>query len=58
LMGSEPRRALSVLKDRVLLPVHRTRLQCERRRSRRNDALLPIALTRTAAATPSLQDEG
>ena len=49
--------ALSLLRDATLLPVHRARLQRERRRARRNDSTLPIALNRAEAGTPTAQDE-
>src|SRR5687768_6286844 len=49
--------ALSLVKDATLLPLHRARLDRERRRSKRVEISLPVELTRVAAATPSPQDE-
>jgi radical SAM superfamily enzyme YgiQ (UPF0313 family) len=49
--------ALSLVRDRALLPVHRARLERERGRSRRNRDALPIALTRTQAGTPTAQED-
>ena len=51
------RGALSLAKDAALLPLYRARLERERRRSQRNETVLPVALSRAAAATPSSQDE-
>jgi hypothetical protein len=50
------RRGLSLLKDGLLLPLHRARLERERRRARPDASALPVELTRTEAATPTAQD--
>ena len=49
--------ALSLARDALLLPVHRNRLERERRRARRNGNMLPVALSRKEAGTPSSEDE-
>jgi anaerobic magnesium-protoporphyrin IX monomethyl ester cyclase len=48
--------ALSLVRDTALLPMHRDRLERERRRARRNESVLPIELSRAEAGTPSAQD--
>lgn len=48
--------ALSLLKDAILLPVRRARLEAGRKRSRQEQVTLPRALTRQEAGTPSSQD--
>jgi radical SAM superfamily enzyme YgiQ (UPF0313 family) len=48
--------ALSLLKDAFLLPIHRVRLEMARKRSRNDAALLPVALNRQEAGTPTEQD--
>jgi radical SAM superfamily enzyme YgiQ (UPF0313 family) len=47
----------SLLRDTVLLPAHRARLERERRRSSRNENVLPVLLSRHEAGTPSAEDE-
>jgi radical SAM superfamily enzyme YgiQ (UPF0313 family) len=49
--------ALSLVRDATLLPVYRARLRRERRRSRRNERMLPAALSRVEAGTPTAQEE-
>jgi radical SAM superfamily enzyme YgiQ (UPF0313 family) len=55
--GGRLRRAASVVRDSMLLPVLEARLELARRRARPDASALPIALTRVEAATPSAQDE-
>jgi radical SAM superfamily enzyme YgiQ (UPF0313 family) len=57
LRGGRVKNALSLVRDTALLPVHRARLERERRRSRRNRDALPVALTRSQAGTPTAQDD-
>jgi hypothetical protein len=45
------------MRDTALLPVHRARLERERRRARRNEHTLPVALSRSEAGTPTAQDD-
>ncbi|HEY7269211.1 MAG TPA: radical SAM protein [Dehalococcoidia bacterium] len=51
------RAAMGIARDAAMLPVLRARLQIARRRERRNQAELPVALDRGEASTPSLQTE-
>jgi anaerobic magnesium-protoporphyrin IX monomethyl ester cyclase len=51
------KRALSSLRDAVLLPVWQARLELARRRASLDASLLPIELSRDEAATPSEQDD-
>jgi hypothetical protein len=48
---------MGIARDAAMLPVLRARLQIARRRERRNQAELPVALDRGEASTPSLQTE-
>jgi radical SAM superfamily enzyme YgiQ (UPF0313 family) len=57
LSRGQAKRALSLVKDVALLPLHRARLGRERRRSRRVETTLPIELTRVEAAMPSPQED-
>jgi radical SAM superfamily enzyme YgiQ (UPF0313 family) len=57
LRQGRPKSALSLAKDAALLPVHRARLSRERRRSQRNDEMLPVLLDRTQAGTPTAQED-
>ena len=52
-----PRRALSLLRDAILLPLEKARLERLGRRTPFNDTVLPVRLDRHEAATPSTQDE-
>jgi anaerobic magnesium-protoporphyrin IX monomethyl ester cyclase len=49
--------ALSLLRDAAVLPLQRAELEVRRRRSGRNERGLRVELTRTEAATPSVQDD-
>jgi anaerobic magnesium-protoporphyrin IX monomethyl ester cyclase len=49
--------ALGLLRDATLLPLRRLDLELARRRAPRNDDVLPVALSRSGAATPSEQEE-
>ncbi len=51
------RPAAGLLRDVTILPIHRARLARERRRSGRREHVLPIALVRGDAATPSAQED-
>jgi radical SAM superfamily enzyme YgiQ (UPF0313 family) len=51
------RRAASVVRDVVLLPIWQARLELARRRARPDASILPIELSRDAAATPSQQED-
>ena len=54
--AGRPKRALSLLRDAVMLPVQRARLDRMRRETPFNDTVLPVKLNRHQAATPSSQD--
>ena len=51
------KKALSLQRDAIAGPVHRARLERERRRWRVSTAMLPIELSRQQAGRPSAQDE-
>jgi anaerobic magnesium-protoporphyrin IX monomethyl ester cyclase len=57
LSRAELRRAAGLLRDGIMLPLRRMDLALARRRTQRNNAVLPIELSRNRAATPSPQDE-
>ena len=55
--AGRPKAALGIARDAAMLPLLRARLDLARRRERRNDAELPVALDRRQASTPSPQGE-
>jgi len=57
LRGGHLRRAVSLTRDVVMLPVLEARLELSRRRAKPDASALPTELSRDEAATPSSQDE-
>jgi anaerobic magnesium-protoporphyrin IX monomethyl ester cyclase len=57
LRSGRARRGLGLLRDAAMLPVQRTRLELARRRTSRDETVLPVKLSRAEAAAPSEQEQ-